>query len=156
MKEIRPIRIDQALPLRTAILRPNRPQIPLRFPGDHLPETFHVGVFVNRELAGVATALHESPEGLKKAGAWRIRGVAIEEGDQRKGYGSDLIRACIAYVRTQEGTRLWCNARTYAVPFYESLGFETRGEEFLLQGVGPHYQMWYCLEAEEPRRLERK
>jgi len=45
-------------------------------------------------------------------------------------------------VAGQGGTMLWFNARTVAVPFYEKHGFATRGDEFEIPGVGPHYVMW--------------
>ncbi|EST36322.1 hypothetical protein N566_16465, partial [Streptomycetaceae bacterium MP113-05] len=41
---------------------------------------------------------------------------------------------------TVRGARLmWCNGRTGARGFYERHGYEAVGEEFVIEGVGPHY-----------------
>jgi predicted GNAT family N-acyltransferase len=46
-----------------------------------------------------------------------------------------------AYAAEHGATRLWCNARTPAVGFYERHGWTTVGEEFDVPPIGPHYRM---------------
>ena len=37
--------------------------------------------------------------------------------------------------------RVWCNARTSAKGFYETMDFESLGDTFEIEGVGPHILM---------------
>jgi GNAT superfamily N-acetyltransferase len=92
-------------------------------------------------MLGVASVYHLSPPGTTDDSAWQLRGMAVLENSQRNGIGSVLLRACGAHVVARGGTRLWCNARTGAVPFYVKHGFETVGAEFIIADVGPHYIM---------------
>lgn len=34
---------------------------------------------------------------------------------------------------------MWCNGRTVARGFYERHGYEAVGDEFVIEGVGPHH-----------------
>lgn len=129
------------LPLRQAILRPGRPPEDAVFPRDDDPETVHFGAFVDEELVGVATLLHESPPGRTDPSAWRLRGMAVAERLQRRGIGSALLQSCLELVRQRGGRTVWFNARTGAAPFYRKHGFETVGAEFEIPGVGTHVVM---------------
>ena len=58
-----------------------------------------------------------------------------------KGYGREVLRAGIKAARETMGkSRIYLEAQTYAVPFYEKEGFESYGEEFLEDGI-PHIRM---------------
>ncbi|MAE73565.1 MAG: GNAT family N-acetyltransferase, partial [Bdellovibrionaceae bacterium] len=37
--------------------------------------------------------------------------------------------------------KLWCNARTSAVPLYDRAGFTKIGDEFEIDPIGPHFLM---------------
>lgn len=143
---IRPISAEEARPLRHAMLRPDAPPEKSVYPGDDAPTTRHAGAFVEGELVGVATVLHQPPPGSDNMGAWRLRGMAVRGNTQRRGYGRALLEHCIAYLQEQGATLFWCNARTPAMPFYETLGFQTEGDEFLTDE--PHYRMWRKIEPE--------
>lgn len=143
---IRPISAEEARPLRHAMLRPGAPLEKSLYPGDDAPTTRHAGAFVDGELVGVATVIHQPPPGSDDAGAWRLRGMAVRESTQRRGYGRAVLEHCFAYLREQGATLFWCNARTPAVPFYEALGFQTEGDEFLTEE--PHYRMGRRIEQE--------
>ena len=58
-----------------------------------------------------------------------------------RGYGKAVLRAGIKAARETMGkSRIYLEAQTYAVPFYEKEGFESYGEEFLEDGI-PHIRM---------------
>jgi len=58
-----------------------------------------------------------------------------------QGYGAAALRYGIAEIRRRAGRLLWCNARSGAVGFYETLGFSIVGDEFEIPPIGPHYVM---------------
>ncbi len=142
---IRPIEAAQTYPLRIAVLRPGRPLEAAVFPSDDVPGAWHLGAFVGAEVVGIASIFPEAwpLETDLDAGSkqWRLRGMAVDAGFQRRGLGAELVRGCLAHVAAQGGTMLWCNARLVALEFYLSLGFESVGEEFDIPGVGPHFLM---------------
>jgi hypothetical protein len=73
--------------------------------------------------------------------------MATHPDQQGRGLGGRLLVHLMAYCRDQLGGRvMWCNARRAAVPFYRRHGFETVGDEFHIEGIGPHYVMRRTLE----------
>lgn len=139
--QVRAIGAEQTRPLRQAVLRPHQTPDQLVYPGDDAPDTLHLGAFLERGLIGIASVYHGPPPGENGTGWWRLRGMAILPEAQGKGLGRALLKACLDHVLDRDGTALWCNARTNAAGFYRALGFETIGNEFELEGIGPHFLM---------------
>ena len=137
---IRQISAAETQPLRKAVLRPNHDMKELHYPGDELAEAAHMGAFLDGELVGIATVHRESLPG-ENTEVWRVRGMAVATQWQRQGIGGFLLRACVDYAKQHGGTLVWFTARTSAQSFYEKFGFKTRGEEFDIPTVGPHYLM---------------
>jgi ribosomal protein S18 acetylase RimI-like enzyme len=132
----------ETLPLRAAVLRPHQSSVELIFPGDNAPDTLHLGAYADGEIVGIASLYHNPPPGESDLTAWQLRGMAVAPEVQRQGYGKALAEKCIEEVAARGGRILWCNARTPAVEFYRTLGFEVQGEEFHIPNVGPHFHMW--------------
>lgn len=146
MFTIRPITAEETRPLRHKILRPHLDYATTVYPTDYTANTFHAGAFVEDALVGVATVFR-APMPNKQNGVghntWQLRGMAVEEEMRGKGLGAALVRACIEHMARHNGSVLWCNGRTSALKFYQSLNFQTIGEEFESDnGTGPHYVMW--------------
>lgn len=127
--EVRVISAEEAQPMRAAILRPGLPFEASVYQLDYEEDSLHMGAFEQGELVTVATILHEPPPGEDNAGAWRLRGMVTRPELQRRGYGRAVLLRCIADIARRGATLLWCNARTDAVDFYRTLGFETEGGE---------------------------
>lgn len=142
---VRIITAQEAIPIRQVMLRPGRPAGECVFAHDNDPDTRHFGAFTGGIMAGIASVYHLAPPGASDAGAWQLRGMAVLETAQRRGIGAALLLACRAHVVERGGTRLWCNARTGAVPFYAKHGFEVTGKEFIIPDVGPHHVMQWQL-----------
>ncbi|MBA3438948.1 MAG: GNAT family N-acetyltransferase [Pyrinomonadaceae bacterium] len=138
--EIREVSAEETRLLRSAILRPQQPNEESIYPKDDAPDTLHLGAYLNGELVGVASVYNEPPPSETNGDAWRLRGMAIRTDVQRRGCGRALLERCIDDVRARGATRLWCNARTTAVGFYQALGFSVQGEEFARDGY-PHVMM---------------
>ena len=137
--EIRPIPTEETYPLRLKILRPGRPLAAAQFAEDE--RATHFGYFVDDNLIGIATIFSQPLQGETQS-AFQLRGMAVEEGYQGRGYGEQLVRACCDFAHSQGAQIIWCNARVEASRFYLKQGFVLRGEPFIIPDVGPHYVMW--------------
>lgn len=139
--DIRPIAPRQTHPLRQAVLRPNQPPENLVYPADDAPDTLHLGAWQGEDLVGIASIYAEPLPDADESGWWRLRGMATHPEVRGSGIGRALLLACLAHVAERGDTGLWCNARTSACGFYLALGFEKIGDEFEIEGIGPHFVM---------------
>ncbi|WP_342211637.1 hypothetical protein [Neomesorhizobium albiziae] len=69
---------------------------------------------------------------------WRLRGMATELKQQRRGIGGQLLEGGLAEVIARNGTRVWCYGRTSVEAFYLGYGFRALGNAFDITGVGLH------------------
>ena len=139
----------ETLPLRQALLRPNRSVAESVYPGDNDVSTFHVGVFdVDATLpAAIATLLLQDDPRCPAQPTWRLRGMAVDARRQRTGFGSAALQFAEKTARQREGAAIWCNARQPAVAFYQRHGYEPIGEIFTLPNIGPHF---FCCKTLRP------
>lgn len=157
--------------LRHAVLRPNQPLTACAYPGDDDPTSIHLGIADPTRTDGTLIAIAsfyreptptthaDNPTAddrpctldLRKPDL-RIRGMAVLPDHRGKGLGSALIDEGIRIARGQSPIPMiaWCNARTTACGYYEKLGFARRGDEFEIEGIGPHFVMSRGLEAGSP------
>lgn len=136
------ITADDVLPIRNEVLREGRlTSEECRFVNDDAEGSFHLGYFVNEELACIAS-FHLQTYGEFKGKAYQLRGMATIEKYRGKGYGNLLVNFAITYMRGQKVNYVWCNARKKASGFYLSLGFEIISPGFDVPGIGPHYAMY--------------
>jgi predicted GNAT family N-acyltransferase len=79
---------------------------------------------------------------------WRVTGpneakierCAVRKAFRRKGYGTFLLQQLLKTIPPHYS--IYLHAQSYVVPFYQKLGFQTVGEEFLEANI-PHYKMVY-------------
>jgi GNAT superfamily N-acetyltransferase len=139
MIELKSITAAETRHLRQQVLRPNQRPEEQVYPHDDEPATLHAGAFDEGKLVGIATVFPEPPPGETDPRAWRLRGMAVLPEMQGRGIGRSLLEFCVAYIRAENGTALWCNGRTSARKFYESFGFAATGPEFDMPVSGPHF-----------------
>ena len=134
--------VEQILPVRHAVLRPNLPASTANFEGDDEPETLHIAAVDAGQVVGCTTLLRRPLDGQP---AWQLRGMAVLPGFQGRGVGKAVLRCAIEQaVATPESPVLfWCNARQIAIPFYERLGWRCITAFFDVPAVGPHRKMRY-------------
>ena len=137
--DIRRITAAETLQLRQQVLRPKQRPEEQVYPNDDAPDTLHAGAFRDGVLIGIATVFRDAPPGETNPRAWRLRGMAVLPEMQGRGIGHALVEFCVTHVRTHDGDLLWCNGRTSARAFYESLGFRATGAEFDLPVSGAHF-----------------
>jgi predicted GNAT family N-acyltransferase len=88
---------------------------------------------------------NQSPLGtarlLTGQGYLKIGRLCVLKSARGRGFGADLIRACVGTARGIEGiTSARLGAQIHALGFYEKLGFTATGPEFDDAGI-PHREM---------------
>ena len=146
-------------PLRHAILRPNQPLDACIYPGDDDPTSFHLAIrdsdpkpTASDALIAVASFYREPlPGDTAGLPQLRIRGMAVLLEHRNKGLGRALVHAGLDIAQSQSPppALAWCNARTTACAYYKKLGFTPRGDEFEIDGIGPHFVMVRDLEQNQ-------
>lgn len=141
--EIKEIGPADVLPLRNEILRPGRPLDDCKWIGDELPESFHLGAFVDGELSSIASFYQEGHPGIPSATRpYRLRGMATNQSARNQRLGTAILQEGMNHARHSGGDLLWCNARVHVAEFYLRLGFTQVGEPFEMPPVGPHVLMF--------------
>ncbi len=127
--------------LRMAVLRPDEPPGPM-YASEEDPATVHVAALGQaEEVFAVGSVMAEPHPREPREGDWRVRGMATRPDVRGRGLGRLVLDALEAAAREGGAARLWCNARTPAVGFYERAGWRVEGEEFEIAGIGPHFVM---------------
>ena len=142
MTEVRVVDPEVTLPLRQAVLRPHQTLDEVRAAGDGLPG---IAVLDGERVLACASVRPEPMPGDGRDGDWRLRGMASDPAVRGQGHGATALQAALDYARQRGATRVWCNARTPALGFYEKYGFAVAGDEFDLPDAGPHYRAWIAL-----------
>lgn len=144
--ELTELQTRDVRPLRTRVLRPHFPDGRLaEFDGDDDPQTKHYGLTDETgETAAVVSYMREPAPDDLGAPATRLRGMAVRDGDRRRGLGSRLLQGSLTRLAVAQPDLaiVWCNARTSVEEFYRNHGFESHGEVFEVDEIGPHIVMW--------------
>lgn len=144
-------------PMRSAVLRPKQAAADLVYPGDELPGAVHAAAFdgdgdgdAGAGIVGIVSLSPEPHPVVPRDGDWRIRGMATDPSVRSRGTGRALLDFVLAHARARGGQRVWCNARTSAIGFYERFGMRTEGAEFRYGDNVPHFLMAGPLVADPP------
>ncbi|MEZ5007342.1 MAG: GNAT family N-acetyltransferase [Chitinophagales bacterium] len=71
---------------------------------------------------------------------FKMRQVAIDSIWQRKGIGQTLVNFSETFSKLKNRSKIILHARDTAIPFYQKLGYQTVGNEFVEVGI-KHYKM---------------
>jgi predicted GNAT family N-acyltransferase len=134
------IPFELTLGLRSKILRNGLPAEQCVFPTDQVEGAFHLAFYADEEIACIASFFPNNYKDNKVVG-YQLRGMASDNIFAGKGYGSELVKFAIEYIKNTNAQYIWCNARSSAIDFYKKLGFNLVSDEFEIAGVGPHYEM---------------
>jgi len=139
--KIRQLSAEETYPIRHAELRRGMPFESCKLDGDSRVGSIHLGGVIDDHLIAVGSFFFAPYIPYPGHKSLQLRGMAVLESYQGKGYGSLLLNFAEQW-HMQRGVHLiWMNARSTAVPFYEKLGYEKQGEEFDIPPHGPHYKM---------------
>jgi ribosomal protein S18 acetylase RimI-like enzyme len=136
------IPVEAALPIRCDVLRDNKLTLEeCRWPSDALNGAFHLGYYIEDELACIAS-FHPQSYGEFAGIGYQLRGMATIPKYRGEGIGNKLLNFGLTYLRGQKANYVWCNARTKALKFYRDMGFEIISDEFEVPVIGPHYVLY--------------
>ena len=141
MKNIKNINAADTFKVRNAVLRIGKPIESCHFDGDNSPTTSHFGLFCDEKLVGVVSVFKNKNAIFNIENQFQIRGMAVLQEFQKRGFGKDLVKHCEELIKNENGTLIWFNARENAVPFYENLGYNKYGDSFSIADIGIHYIM---------------
>jgi predicted GNAT family N-acyltransferase len=126
-----------------------------------LEEVFQVRktVFVNEQHVPLAEEIDEFENGsthfvlydeglpagagrfrIVEGGIGKVERICVLKKVRGKGAGREIMLAIEQHAKDQSIPKLKLNAQTYAIPFYEGLGYEIVSEEFMDAGI-PHKTM---------------
>jgi ElaA protein len=88
---------------------------------------------------------------VDKAGAAKIGRVAVLREYRGQGLGESIMRHVLEEAGRRGYVKAVLSSQTYAIPFYERLGFVAEGSEYDDAGI-PHRTMWMDLREEINRR----
>lgn len=128
---IRQINWQLALPIRQAVLWPEKPLQFSKVEGDE--SAVHYGAFCDDILVCVASVYNDGD-------AVRLRKFATLPTYQRQGIGSAMIAQIVEQLKQQQVRRFWCDARSTATTFYQQFGLAILGDELFKSGVS-YYRM---------------
>ncbi|MBN2329049.1 MAG: GNAT family N-acetyltransferase [Candidatus Omnitrophica bacterium] len=131
--------IEEIIELREqVIIRGTHRDTPY-FDGDRGKNTLHFGAFHGTKNIGCLTFILNEWQGRP---AWQLRGMASDPDYRAMGVGARLLKFAESALKEQSNVRrLWCNARSSAMRFYEKQGWTTASDEFIIAHIGPHFKM---------------
>ncbi len=134
---------EKAIQLRDDILR--RP-LGLSFtPSDIAAEAdqWHFGLVQDDQLIAIVVVVPLSPMRAK------LRQMAVTPSLQRQGHGAVLVARVEDVLRERGFEEIELNAREVAMGFYNKLGYQPVGEQFIEVSI-PHYKMVKTLSSPTP------
>ncbi|MAO01308.1 MAG: GNAT family N-acetyltransferase [Flavobacteriales bacterium] len=140
--KIKKVSAQQIRILRHKVLRQGKPFSTTAYQRDNCIETFHLAFMKDNVPISCATFYPENTSLISSKRAYRLRGMATIKEHRKKGYGKKIMSKAIEEIKKRKGNFLWCNARLVAVEFYKKLGFSSKGEQFNISDIGPHYFMY--------------
>jgi GNAT superfamily N-acetyltransferase len=139
---IKEIQSSETYLVRQEELRKGKPLETCHFEGDDEKTTKHFGIELNEKIIGIVSVYQVNSQLFFDEIQFQIRGMAVLEAHQQKGYGALLIERAEKYCFEKNASVIWFNAREKAVPFYEKNGYQTKGNSFEIPEVGIHFVMF--------------
>jgi GNAT superfamily N-acetyltransferase len=139
---IKEIQSSETYLVRQEELRKGKPLETCHFEGDDEKTTKHFGIELNEKIIGIVSVYQVNSQLFFNENQFQIRGMAVLEAHQQKGYGALLIERAEKYCFEKNASVIWFNAREKAVPFYEKNGYQTKGNSFEIPEVGIHFVMF--------------
>ena len=124
--EIKKVAVEDILPIRHKVLWPDKPFEFVKVEGDG--EGIHFGLYAHSKLVTIISLFAEDK-------SLRFRKFATLPEYQNRGLGKMMILNVIDYAKENNFERLWCDARTDALNFYERVGFKKFSEPFFKEEI---------------------
>lgn len=141
MTTIKQISATDTYAVRLPVLRTGKPIESCAFAGDDLITTVHFGIYTDNNITGCASVFKAGNAIFDISNQYQLRGMAVLEQHQKKGFGELLVAEAEQYIKSENGKLIWFNARENAVAFYKKMGYSITGSAFITEGIGTHYIM---------------
>lgn len=113
----------------------NEQNVPEDVEVDNLEDkSHHLVLYEDDQPIGTARIYHRGD------GIYKIQRVAVLKEYRNLGFGAVLIRECERQIQQLRGTKITLGAQIHALSFYEKLGYQAEGPEFMDAGI-PHREM---------------
>ena len=142
MFTIKKITAATTYPIRHAILRKGEALEKCIYPGDDSDLHSHFGLFEETELVGVVSVYQTKNPLFTDEKQFQIRGMAVLDNHQKKGYGAALLQHAESYLKREAHYTIWFNARIVAIEFYKKMDFIQIGKPYEIDTIGVHYTMY--------------
>ena len=142
MFEIKEISAFETIIVRHPVLRFGKPIESCQFEGDDLPTTTHFGLFFDGQISAVISVFKVKNILFLEENQFQIRGMAVLEQHQKKGFGEALLKYCENQIKSKNGKMIWFNARKTAIGFYEKAAYQKIGNSFEIANIGIHYVLF--------------
>ncbi|MZQ87085.1 GNAT family N-acetyltransferase [Paenibacillus sp. 5J-6] len=143
--EIKNIQKEQAWQLRHEVMWPERDLSYVQLSDDD--EGIHYGLFADEALISVVSLFIHGEEA-------QFRKFATKVSSQGKGYGSQLLRHMLREAMLLGVKRIYCNARSNKVSFYEKFGLAVTDKQFTKGGKDYVIMESYC--SSEPDLIDNR
>ena len=122
---IKNVPIEKILTIRQEVMWPNKDINFVKVEGDD--KAIHLGVYENNKVVSIVS-LYITKNSLQ------FRKFATLQNQQKKGYGTLLLKEVFKFASSKNIDHIWCNARKNKISFYERFGLTSTGKEFLKAG----------------------
>jgi ribosomal protein S18 acetylase RimI-like enzyme len=99
-------------------------------------------LFYENQLSAVISVFEVKNNLFLEENQFQIRGMAVLEQYQKKGFGVALLKFCENRIRNKMGEIIWFNARETAIGFYEKSDYQKSGNGFEIADIGIHYVLF--------------
>jgi GNAT superfamily N-acetyltransferase len=142
MPVVKKITALETYTVRQEVLRKGKPIETCHFIGDDASTTTHFGLFEDETIIGVVSVYKANSPLFSEKTQFQIRGMAVLENFQSKGYGEQLLKTAENFCWEEKANLIWFNAREKAVSFYQKSGYKIVGDSFDIPNVGIHFVMF--------------
>ncbi|WP_028857679.1 GNAT family N-acetyltransferase [Psychrilyobacter atlanticus] len=122
---IKEVPIEKILTIRKEVMWPDKDINFVKVEGDD--KAIHLGVYENNKVVSIVS-LYITKNSLQ------FRKFATLKSQQKKGYGTLLLKEVFKLAANKNINYIWCNARKNKISFYERFGLISTGKEFLKSG----------------------
>ena len=139
---IKIIKSNKLLKLRSKILRNNLDPLLCNFPGDNKDSSIHLGAYIDDVLIGGVSLIKNECKLIELPNSYQLRGLFVEKKNQRNGIGKIIINEVELMLAKKKINYLWMNARVKALKFYLNLNYIKSNISFDINEIGLHYMLY--------------
>ncbi|MFL2612596.1 MAG: GNAT family N-acetyltransferase [Flavobacteriaceae bacterium] len=139
---IKIIKSNKLLKLRSKILRNNINPSKCAYPGDDDNTSFHIGAYIDGVLAGGVSMIKNKCTHKNLPNCYQLRGLFVDFNHQKKGIGKMIIKEVESLLKNKKVSYLWMNARVKALDFYLKLNYTNSEITYNINEIGLHYMLY--------------